>query len=200
VTRKADRAFTLVELIVIVVAVLMSMVLPAHQRAREEARRMKCKSNLRQMGTGMIQYIDQFGKGRYYTWPGPRQASFNGGQWIASMYWVSLLNEPDLYICPSSIDDNDAGGRLGGRFTAIRPHEVSYAGRNGALGAIDDRMPSNTMMMSDDTDEPANHYEGVNLLYFDAHVERNDGISPYAGGESGKPRIGHDSPVDMLRN
>jgi len=161
---------------------------------------MRCKNNLRQLGTGMIQYIDQFGKGRYYTWPGPQKASFNGAQWIASMYWVSLLNEPDLYICFSSTDDNDGGGRLGRRFTSLRAMDVSYAGRNGMLGAIVDRMPSNTLMMSDDTEGEANHEYGVNLLYFDAHVEWSQQISPLTEGEKGKATLGKDRPVDMLRN
>ena len=184
----------------IVVVVLVSMLLPAKLRAREEARKSRCKGNLRQMGTAMIQYIDQYGKGRYYTWPGPQKASFTGAQWVASMYWVSLLNEPDIYICPSSTDDNDNGGQLGRRFTIIRAAEVSYAGRNGMLGAIEDKMPSNTMMMSDDTDDPPNHDSGVNLLYFDAHVEWSQDISPYREGRPGKRRLGFDSPVDMLRN
>jgi len=200
--RRADNAFTLAELIVIVivVAVLMSMVLPPLKRAREESRMMKCRGDLRQLGTGMIQYIDQFGKGRHYTWPGPQRASFNGAQWIASMYWVSLLTEPDLYICPSTADANENGGRLGRRFTAIRPREVSYAGRNGVLGAIEDRMPSNTMMMSDDTELGPNHDRGAFLLFFDAHSEWNQQTSPRPEGEPDKRRIGHDPPVDMLRN
>jgi hypothetical protein len=116
------------------------------------------------------------------------------------MYWVSLLNEPDLYICPSTRDDNELGGRLGRRFTALRPMDVSYAGRNGVLGAIEDRMPSNTLMMSDDTEGTANHDDGVILLYFDAHVEWNLTISPLPKGEMGKATLGMDWPVDMLRN
>jgi len=197
------RAFTLVELIfVVVVACILGTIIFASSlgHAREEARKMSCKGNLRNLGTGMIQYIDQFGKGRYYSWPGPQKATFNGAQWIASMYWVSLLNEPDLYICPSSRDDNENGGRLGRRFTALRPNDLSYAGRDGVLGAIEDKMPSNTMMMSDDTDGDPNHRDGVNLLYFDAHVEWSQMVSPLAEGEKGKATLGRDRPVDMLRN
>jgi len=196
------RAFTLVELVVaVVLAFTLLTIFSSHVRKeRESCRKMKCVGNLRSLGTGMIQYIDQYGKGRYYTWPGPREASFNGAQWIASMYWTSMINEPDIYLCPGSGDDNDAGGRLGRRFTALGPADVSYAGRNGMMGAIEERMPSNTVMMSDDTEGDANHEDGVCLMYFDAHIERSTSISPFAAGGKGKPVIGKDKPVDVLRN
>jgi len=198
------QAFTLVDLaiLIVLIVILAGVLLPAlnSRGSRGCSRKMHCKNNLRQLGTGMIQYIDQYGKGRYYTWPGPRKASFNGAQWIASMYWVSLLNEPDLFICPSSVDDNDSGGELGRRFTSLSSIGVSYAGRDGMMGALIDKMASNTLMMSDDSDDPPNHDDGVNLLYFDAHVEWSQSISPLAEGEPGKATIGKDKPVDMLRN
>jgi prepilin-type processing-associated H-X9-DG protein len=163
-------------------------------------RKMTCSSGPRQLGTGMIQYIDQYGKGRYYTWPNTPMTSFNGAQWIASMYWTSLLNEPGLYLCPSSVDDNDDGGELGRRFTALRDIDVSFVGRDGRMGVIVDKMPSNTLMMCDDAEDPPSHDEGVNLLYFDAHVEWSKSISSAAAGEAGKSTIGRDSPVDMMAN
>jgi len=193
----SHRAFTLVELIfAVLVAVVLSSIIIASARRPNRS----CRNNLRQLGTGMIQYIDQFGKGRYYSWPGPQKASFNGAQWIASMYWVSLLNEPDLYLCRNAVDDNENGGRLGRRFTALRPEDVSFAGRNGMLGAIVDKMPSNTLMISDDTEGEPNHRGGVTLMYFDAHTEWSGQVSPLARGEKGKATIGRDRPVDMLRN
>ncbi len=198
-----QRAFTLIDLAVLmgVLAIcFVAALIPALSRSREEARKMKCKSNLRQLGTGMIQYIDQYGKGRYYTWPNTEKASFNGSQWIASMYWTSLIREPDLYLCPSSVDDNHDGGALGRKFTTIRDMDVSYAGRDGRLGVIVGKMPSNTLMMCDDGEDPTNHDDGVNLLYFDAHVEWSSSVSPRSEGEAGKATIGKDSPVDMQVN
>ena len=199
---KDRRAFTLIDLAVVlgVLAILAGTLLTALARAREEARKMSGKNHLRQLGTGMIQYIDQYGKGRYYTWPNTEKASFNGSQWIASMYWTSLLNEPDLYLCPSSWDDNDDGGELGRRFTQLTDINVSYAGRDGRLGAIEDRMPSNTIIMCDDGDDPANHSDGANLMYFDAHVEWTESVSPWHDGEEGKATIGKDSPVGFMSN
>jgi prepilin-type N-terminal cleavage/methylation domain-containing protein/prepilin-type processing-associated H-X9-DG protein len=57
-SQRTNKGFTLIELLVVIaiIAILASILFPVFARARENARRSSCQSNLKQIGMGILQY------------------------------------------------------------------------------------------------------------------------------------------------
>ncbi len=111
------HAFTLIELLVViaVIAILMAILMPALNRAREQGKRAACLNNLRQMMTGWIMYADenedkivpanpQFTGGGWVVYPSstnPTQEEKIKGVRAGLLY--SYCPEVKMYKCPTGV-------------------------------------------------------------------------------------------------
>lgn len=123
---KNRRGFTLVELLVVIaiIGVMVGLLLPAVQAAREAARRMQCSNNLKQIGLALHNY-----ESTYKAMPAgctgiPNAAgtSFNGHGWTWHASILPFLEQNTLYDAVQGPDGmgNELGSTTSGKPLVVR--------------------------------------------------------------------------------
>ncbi|RYG65917.1 DUF1559 domain-containing protein, partial [bacterium] len=101
-----NNGFTLIELLVVIaiIAILAAILFPVFGRARENARRSSCQSNLKQIGLGIMQYTQDYDETmpRTFCGPGNGIAESNTStifKWMDSVF--PYIKSEQIFSCPS---------------------------------------------------------------------------------------------------
>ncbi|MCP4589487.1 MAG: prepilin-type N-terminal cleavage/methylation domain-containing protein [bacterium] len=144
--------FTLIELLVVIsiIALLMAILMPTLQRARNQARSVVCQSHLKQWGVLMATYVSE-NDGRLPEPPSekipPARSWLVWGGWVWEWGWRAARDAESIARCPMATklaDPTGLGNPVGGTFLAwgrswpggqVSDHWDSY-GSYGCNGAI----------------------------------------------------------------
>lgn len=122
--RQSRSGFTLVELLVVIaiIGVLVALLLPAVQAAREAARRMKCQSNLRQLGLAIHNFESVYARfppsGTGYGWCINSGGTgdpviYNSSGWFLCLPYMEQANVTTSYDVKQAAANHMVGGNPG---------------------------------------------------------------------------------------
>lgn len=188
------RGFTLIELLVVIsiIALLISILLPALRAARESAQAVACGSNLRQIGTAMHVYVNDsngrlplriYTSIKHPTAPGLREVLGYGGQVLSTMDFDTVFTCPSLQQMLPSVQP------LHVTYSQNQFTTADYAAGHHRIDSVPS--PEKTMFVMDGRyTGPGNyagtirssatmlvqliypHHDRQNAVFLDAHVEQ----------------------------
>ncbi len=149
------RAFTLIELLVVIaiIAILAAILFPVFQKARENARRTTCLSNMKQLGLGFTQYSQDFEENmphclvvdhsyNYKTSWDVGISPFLGAKATANPGGGGTAYDTTLFHCP------DDTGRSGGTSNNPRSYAMCSGGGRGIVMSVPRANPATDDIIS----------------------------------------------------
>jgi prepilin-type N-terminal cleavage/methylation domain-containing protein/prepilin-type processing-associated H-X9-DG protein len=125
---KKRTAFTLIELLVVIaiIAILAAILFPVFARARENARRASCMSNLKQIGLGVMMYVQDYDEKYPPRYMVSSQTPPDGWWYADTWFWQQIIypytKSDQLYFCPTAP-------------TTLQPYEGQYGANDRILTA-----------------------------------------------------------------
>ncbi len=123
-TNAAYTGFTLIELLVVIaiIAILAAILFPVFQKVRENARRISCESNMKQIGLGLLQYTQDADENL------PKGISsavwFPGIGWAGAVY--PFIKSQAVFHCPDDPNQGSADGKFSPVSYAINYRNLFY--------------------------------------------------------------------------
>ena len=207
---RTKNAFTLIELLVVIaiIAILAAILFPVFAQAREKARSISCLSNLKQLGTGMMMYTQDYDENMC--------SPFVGAPGPLALTWDRLIQpyikSTQIIACPSDIYSPSvdiAGGKIvAGNIqrSYTMPSQLGWLwwdGQNNGYGSVFSvplakiNFPAITFQLferdncngvggdwnwcsvSDGSNEWAYRHTGrANLVYIDGHAKNSPPADP----------------------
>jgi prepilin-type N-terminal cleavage/methylation domain-containing protein/prepilin-type processing-associated H-X9-DG protein len=201
------RGFTLIELLVVIaiIAILAAILFPVFARARENARRTSCASNLKQAGLGLLMYAQDNDERWPYGSIILAGQTPPGGYWSGSYWFWQQAIQPyhkslAAMYCPSMPTLNLCGGNMCGNFGhyGINRDIVALTSTNGTMVPLAAIQHSSQVYMAGDmgtyavnagnaraAGKPAAYLPGTELAGGTCPVDVSTGSGGYSA--TGKP-------------
>jgi prepilin-type N-terminal cleavage/methylation domain-containing protein len=136
--RKVRSAFTLIELLVVIaiIAILAAILFPVFAQARDKARMASCLSNAKQLGLGLMMYVQDYDETFYWQRAWDEQDDWGPGRWGPSFFsytrWpirhLPYIKNEGVFKCPSDKNPNRGVGDSGSGNT---PFGISFGANLG---------------------------------------------------------------------
>ncbi len=176
--KRSARGFTLIELLVVIaiIAILAAILFPVFARARENARKANCGSNVKQMGLGFMMYAQDYDE--------KMVPSSNGYESTSAKWWTLITpytKNTGIFRCPS------VSTTLAASVTYNYNYNIGLYGSTGGGVALAQMVaPASTVLTNEKTSCPKD-FNGTSLCCW--AVRAWPATDPYYWGEWELPHM-----------